>query len=131
MELGCDGVHVRADRQNVKSLRRALGEDMIVGASCGNSRHLAMTAGEADADYICFGELDERHAPPDPEVIAWWAEIMEIPCVALGGIDLDNAEEFLAAGADFLCVGMAVWNHPEGPAAAIAAFEEEIERHGG
>lgn len=131
MELGCDGVHVRADQQNVKSLRRALGEDMIVGASCGDSRHLAMLAGEADADYVCFGELDERHARPDPEVIAWWAEIMEIPCVALGGIDLDNAAEFLTAGADFLCVGTAVWEHSGGPAAAIAAFEREIERHGG
>lgn len=131
MEMGCDGVHVRADRENVKSLRRALGDDMIVGASCGNSRHLAMTAAEGDADYVCFGELDERHAQPDPEVVAWWAEIMEIPCVALGGIDLDNAGDILAAGADFLCVGMAVWDHPEGPAAAIAAFEEEIGRHGG
>ena len=130
MELGCDGVHVRADQQNVKSLRRAVGDDMIVGASCGNSKHLAMTAGEAEADYVCFGELDERHAAPDPEVVGWWAEIMEIPCVALGGITLENAEDYLAAGADFLCVGMAVWDHPKGPAAAIQAFEEQIERHG-
>lgn len=131
MELGCDGVHVRADQQNVKSLRRAVGDDMIVGASCGNSKHLAMTAGEAEADYVCFGELDERHVAPDPEVVAWWAEIMEIPCVALGGITLENAENYLTAGADFLCVGMAVWDHPEGPAAAIAGFAEQIERYGG
>lgn len=130
MEMGCDGVHIRADQENVKSLRRAVGDDMIVGASCGNSKHLAMLAGEADADYVCFGELDERHVRPDPEVIAWWADIMEVPCVALGGIDLENAEEILLAGADFLGVGEAVWGHPEGPAAAIAAFEAAVERYG-
>ncbi|MEX0922755.1 MAG: thiamine phosphate synthase [Rhodovibrionaceae bacterium] len=131
METGCDGIHVRADEQNVKALRQALGQDMILGAACGNSKHLAITAAEAGADYVCFGELDERHSPPDPEAISWWAEIMEVPCVALGGIGLEDAEELLQAGSDFLCVGMAVWNHPQGPAAAIAGFEAAIARHGG
>jgi thiamine-phosphate pyrophosphorylase len=124
VSCGADGVHLLANEQNVKSVRKALGDDMIVGAGCGNSRHLAMIAAEADADYVCFGELEVRRQAPDAEVIQWWSEIMETPCVALGGITLGSAPEMIDAGADFICVGTDIWDSPHGSQAAVAAFNE-------
>lgn len=124
VSCGCDGVHLLANEQNVRSVRTALGEDMIVGAGCGASRHLAMIAAETGADYVCFGELEVRRQSPDAELIQWWAELMETPCVALGGITMASAPELVEAGADFLCVGTAVWDAPEGSKAAVKAFNQ-------
>ncbi len=117
----CDGVHMEARPASLRAVRRALGEDAILGADCGESRHMAMVAGELGCDYVCF---DARAL----DTIAWWAEMMEVPCVAWGGIDLQRAPELLEAGADFLAVGRAVWDHPEGPAAAVAAFNALMSR---
>lgn len=111
----CDGVHLEARPASLRAVRRAMGEDAILGADCGDSRHLAMVAGELGCDYVCF---DARAL----ETIAWWAEMMEVPCVAWGHIDLEGAPALVEAGADFLAVGRAVWDHPDGPKAAVAAF---------
>jgi len=117
LETQCDGVHVPANPGALKALRQALGEDMILGADCDSSRHLAMLAGEIGADYVF---LDSR----DPELIAWWAELMEVPCVAHGGLDLESAPGLIAAGADFLAPDTAIWRHPKGPKAAVKAFNK-------
>lgn len=111
----CDGVHLEARPASLRSVRLAMGEDAILGADCGDSRHLAMVAGELGSDYVCF---DSRAL----DTIAWWAEMMELPCVAWGHIDLENAPALIEAGADFLAVGRAVWEHPQGPKAAVEAF---------
>ena len=124
VSCGCDGVHLLTNEQNVRSVRTALGDDMIVGAGCGASRHLAMIAAEAGADYVCFGELEVRRQSPDIEVIQWWSELMEVPSVALGGITEASAPEIVDAGADFLCVGTAVWDAPQGAKAAVASFNK-------
>jgi thiamine-phosphate pyrophosphorylase len=118
----CDGVHMEARPASLRAVRRALGEDAILGAECGDSRHLAMVAGELGCDYVSF---DARAL----ETIAWWAEMMEVPCVAWGHIDLESAPEAIRAGADFLAVGRAVWNHPDGPGAAVAAFDRLFAAH--
>lgn len=114
-ELGCDGVQVPAGAQELRSARRILGSDRIVGADCGASRHLAMVAGEQDCDFVAFKaqELD---------ALAWWAELMEIPCIACGDVTLGTAPAIVATGVEFLAADRAVWDHPEGPQAAVAAF---------
>ncbi len=119
---GCDGVHLVADKRKITAVRRALGTDAIVGAAAGHSRHEGMEAGEAGADYIAFGLFDPAPEPPAVELLEWWQEMMEPPCVALGGVTLENAAALAAAGADFLALRNALWNHPQGPAKAAKLF---------
>jgi thiamine-phosphate pyrophosphorylase len=107
--------------------RATVGADRIVGVTCHDSRHLAMEAAEAGADYVAFGAFyptSTKEAPTsaDIELLSWWTELMEVPVVAIGGITLDNAAPLIEAGADFLAVSAGVWNHSEGPAAAVASF---------
>ncbi len=126
-ETGCDGVHVGQDDSPYAQARDAVGPNAIVGVTCHNSRHLAMTAGEQGADYVAFGAFhptdtkDVLHQA-DPEILSWWSGLMEIPCVAIGGITLANAAPLVEAGADFLAVSAGVWNHAEGAAAAVQGF---------
>lgn len=128
---GCDGVHLdAADPGAIKRARKLLGQDGIIGVSCGASRHDAMLAAEAGADYVSFGpiyrtETKDRNADPAAmETLIWWAEMMEVPCVAVGGITPDNAGPALRAGADFLAVVSAAWDHPDGLAAGTASFAD-------
>jgi thiamine-phosphate pyrophosphorylase len=126
-ETGCDGVHIDPGRESFAAAREAVGSGGIVGVGCRASRHAAMTAAEQGADYVSFGAfypsstvVTDRLA--DPELLSWWAEMMLIPVVAVGGITVDNAAPMIAAGADFLAVSAGVWRHAQGPAAAVAAF---------
>ncbi len=98
-----------------------------IGVTCHDSRHLAMEAGEAGADYVAFGAFyptstKETKHRPEPSILGWWSTLFEIPCVAIGGITPDNAAPLIAAGADFLAVSGAVWNAPEGEAEAVRRF---------
>jgi thiamine-phosphate pyrophosphorylase len=125
--LGCDGVHIGQQDGTVKAARAVMGKDRTVGVTCHDSRHLAMTAGEAGADYVAFGAFfptTTKDAPTqaDVSILTWWTELFELPCVAIGGITVDNAAPLVEAGADFLAVSAGVWNHADGPAAAVAAF---------
>ena len=130
-ESGCDGAHVGADDMDVAAARRLLGPDLTLGASCYASRDRAMAAGEAGADYVAFGAFfptitKEAPARAAPEILAWWAELMELPAVAIGGINAENCAPLVAAGADFLAVISAVWGHPAGPAAGVRALNAAI-----
>lgn len=125
--LGCDGVHVGQGDVPAKQARAAIGPNRMLGVTCHNSRHLAMQAGEAGADYVAFGAFyptSTKDAPTraDPEILDWWSDLFELPCVAIGGITVDNARPLIEAGADFLAVSSGVWSHVDGPAAAIIAF---------
>ncbi|MNS31275.1 Thiamine-phosphate synthase [compost metagenome] len=129
---GCDGVHVGQDDAPVAEARRIMGPDAMIGATCHDSRHLAMEAAEAGADYVAFGAFfptDTKETTHRPELIELtiWQETMETPCVAIGGITVDNAAQVAAAGADFVAVSAGVWSHPEGPAAAVRAFTAVLE----
>ncbi|MBX9859275.1 MAG: thiamine phosphate synthase [Sphingomonas sp.] len=124
--LGADGVHLGQSDGDPREARLALGPSVQIGVTCHASRHLAMEAGEAGADYVAFGafyptttKAVEHHA--DPVLLSWWSTVFELPCVAIGGITPVNAAPLVAAGADFLAVSGAVWGADEG--AAIAAFE--------
>ncbi|MBK8197403.1 MAG: thiamine phosphate synthase [Acidobacteria bacterium] len=126
-ELGADGVHLGWDDMPVKTARKLLGPDAIVGATAKNSYHKAMQAGEDGADYVAFGAFyptstKAQTVPADPELLQIWQAAMVIPCVAIGGITPANAAPLVTAGADFLAVSAAIWNHAEGPAAAVRAF---------
>lgn len=126
-ELGCDGVHIGQQDGTVKAARAVMGKDRTVGVTCHDSRHLAMVAGEAGADYVAFGAFfptGTKDAPTraEPDILTWWTELFELPCVAIGGITVDNARPLIDAGADFLAVSGGVWTHPDGPAAAVKAF---------
>ncbi len=130
-ETGCDGVHVGQQDTPYAEARRIMGADRIVGVTCHASRDLAMEAAEAGADYVAFGAFFPTTTKvsghrADIEILRWWSEIMTVPCVAIGGITPQNCGPLVAAGADFLAVVSAVWNAPDGPAAAVKAFEKAI-----
>lgn len=129
-KLGCDGAHLGQGDGDHTEARRLL-EGRILGITCHASRHLAMEAGELGADYIAFGaffptESKDTSHRATPEVIAWWHEMFEIPSVAIGGITASNCSPLVHAGADFLAVIGAVWNHPQGPAEGVRAMNSAI-----
>jgi thiamine-phosphate pyrophosphorylase len=130
---GCDGVHVGQQDAPYAEARRLLGAERIVGVTCHDSRHLAMEAAEQGADYVAFGAFYPTTTKPSkyrpaPELLEWWSEMMTVPCVAIGGITPENCPPLVRAGADFLAVVTAVWNHPDGPGAAVVAFNDAIDR---
>ncbi len=132
-KLDADGVHVGQDDASYAAARAAMGADRIVGVTCHDSRHLAMEAAEAGADYVAFGafyptDTKEAKTRAEPEILEIWQETMETPCVAIGGITVENAEPLVAAGADFLAVSAGVWRHADGPRAAVAAFNALFDR---
>ena len=133
-ELGCDGVHIGQQDMPYKQARALLGPEAIIGVTCHASRHLAMLAGDAGADYVAFGaffdtQTKDTTAQATPDILTWWQEVMEPPCVAIGGITPENGAELTMAGADFLAVSSGVWDHRDGPVAAMRAFDEIFARH--
>jgi len=127
--LGADGVHLGQGDGEVREAREALGREAQIGVTCHASRHLAMEAGEAGADYVAFGsffpsETKASEHRPETELLEWWSGLFEIPCVAIGGITPGNCAPLVRAGADFLAVSGAIWQGDE--AAAVRAFHEAI-----
>jgi thiamine-phosphate pyrophosphorylase len=128
-ELGADGVHIGQDDASYAEARLAMGPDRIVGVTCHDSRHLAIEASEAGADYVAFGaffptQTKEPKSHADIELLTWWSELMVVPVVAIGGITVENAKPLVEAGADFVAVSAGVWEYREGPAAAVVAFNQ-------
>jgi len=128
-ETGCGGVHIGQEDVKYDAARAAVGDNRVVGVTCHDSKHLAMVAGEKKADYVAFGaffptQTKDARYHAEPELLAWWSEMMIVPVVAIGGITIDNCPPLVAAGADFLAVVSAVWDHPDGPATAVIAFNK-------
>jgi thiamine-phosphate pyrophosphorylase len=131
VQTGCDGAHVGADDMAPADARKILGKKLQLGVSCYDSRDLALRAGEADADYVAFGaffpsDTKATGFQADVDLLGWWAEIMQLPVVAIGGITAENCAPLVRAGANFLAVISAVWNFPEGPAAGVRAMNAAI-----
>ena len=128
--IGADGVHLGQSDGDPAEARQRLGREAQIGVTCHASRHLAMEAGEAGADYVAFGaffptttkKVEHR---AEPEILSWWQSLFELPCVAIGGITPANCGPLVKAGADFLAVSAAVWNGDE--AAAVKAFHKAME----
>jgi thiamine-phosphate pyrophosphorylase len=140
---GADGVHVGQEDAPLREARRTLGPEATIGVTVHASRHLAMEAAEAGADYVAFGAFFDTatKTPParaHPSILSWWQQVMEVPCVAIGGITVDTAGALVRAGADFLAVSAGVWQYPDGPVVAVerlaqactAPFEPENEPAG-
>jgi thiamine-phosphate pyrophosphorylase len=130
-KFGCDGVHIGQSDGTLKDARKILGPDAMIGVTCHDSRHLAMEASEGGADYVAFGafyptQTKQTDYQADLEDLTIWQESMTTHCVAIGGIRVDNCDPIITAGADFIAVCGGVWNHPEGPAAAVAAFNQKF-----
>ena len=130
--IGADGVHLGAMDMQVKEARKRLGKRPVIGATAKNSRHVAMEAGEQGADYVAFGaffpsETKADTVPAETELLTWWQAVMELPCVAIGGITPQRAKALSLAGAAFLAASSAVWAHPDGPAAAVRAFNAALD----
>jgi thiamine-phosphate pyrophosphorylase len=128
---GCDGAHVGQTDTPARDARRILGPDRMLGVTCHGSRDLAMQAGENGADYVAFGAFFQSKTKEvgeliDPEILTWWSDLMEPPCVAIGGIDAANCGPLVRAGADFLAVVSAVWSHPAGPAQGVMLLNKAI-----
>lgn len=131
--VGADGVHLGQGDGDPREARALLGANAQIGVTCHDSRHLAMEAGEAGADYVAFGAFyptatKETHHRPEPEILAWWSGLFELPCVAIGGITPANAPPLIEAGADFIAVCSAVWGDSRGPAAAVEEFAAVLGR---
>jgi thiamine-phosphate pyrophosphorylase len=131
--LGADGVHIGQEDADYASARAAMGSAGIVGVTCHDSKHLAYEAAEQGADYVAFGAFfptatKEPKTRADVELLRDWSLSMTVPCVAIGGITVENCAPLVEAGADFLAVVNGVWSFPAGPAAAVAAFNEIFAR---
>ena len=129
-EMDCDGVHLGQSDGDHAGARMLL-PGKILGITCHDSRHLAMKAGEMGADYVAFGAFfptTTKEASHRAEIglLEWWADVFTVPSVAIGGITAANCAPLVEAGADFLAVVGAVWNHPEGPAAGVRAMNAAI-----
>lgn len=126
--IKADGVHLGQGDMELAEARLILGDDVQIGITCHDSRHLAMEAGEGGADYVAFGAFFPTQTKAvshqaDIEILQKWSAIMEVPCVAIGGITPSNAKALIEAGADFIAVSGGVWNDPKGPDHAVKAFD--------
>jgi len=130
--LKLDGVHIGQADMSLSAARAHLGPSAMIGVTCHNSRHLAMEASEGGADYVAFGaffETDTKQTPyrADPEILSIWQETMQTPCVAIGGINAQNAGLLAQAGADFVAVSSFVFGHNAGISAGLALLCQSLE----
>lgn len=113
-KLGLDGVHMPDGGQSLRTLRKTLGEDSVIGQFCGASRHDGMAAGEAGADYISFGPINPTAlgdgTVAEDDLFAWWSEMIEVPVVAEGGMSVDRIRA-LADKVDFFAMGPEAWQN--------------------
>jgi len=128
-EVGADGTHIGADDIGYKEARRLVGKKGIVGISCYNSKHTALVGAEAGADYIAFGAFfptttKTPRTRAELELLTWWQQTTTVPCVAIGGITVNNCTPIISAGADFIAVISGVWDHSDGPSAALVRFDK-------
>ncbi|WP_310476423.1 thiamine phosphate synthase [Sandarakinorhabdus sp.] len=128
---GADGVHLGQGDGSIVEARALLGREAQIGRTCHDSRHLAMEAGEAGADYVAFGAFYDTttkpsHYRPTPDILGWWTTLSQVPCVAIGGIFPHNAAPLVDAGADFIAVVRAVWDHEGGSGAGVKAFGDVL-----
>jgi len=131
LEVGASGVHVGIDDKKISQIRQNSPKNFVIGASCYDSKHLAMEAGEQGADYISFGAFFETQTKisrgkPTVEILNWASEILNLPIVAIGGINDKNCGELVKNGADFLAVISYVWQHPKGVEVAIKNLHQQL-----
>ena len=130
---GCDGVHIGQSDMAYGAARKLMGDEAIIGVTCHDNKHLAMEAGEAGADYVAFGAFYETQTKTttthaDTDILQFWQDFVELPCVAIGGITPENAAPMVEAGADFIAASSGVWRHADGPQEAVRQFNALFDR---
>lgn len=115
--LGCDGLHLPGDERLIAAARAVLPADAIIGVACGTSRHQAMLAGEAGADYVAFAGASEAVA----DILVWWQELFEVPCVAWHVDDPALLDELLRLPAEFIAPAPVLWDDADVIARLAAA----------
>jgi len=133
-QTGCDGVHIGQNDEKYEKTREIVGPDAIIGVTCHNMRHLAIEAAAKGANYVAFGSFfptktKETNNQTKPEILEIWSTMTTVPCVAIGGITHENCPILIQAGANFLAVVSAIWEHKSGPGAAVKAFNEIISQN--
>jgi thiamine-phosphate pyrophosphorylase len=131
IEISASGVHVGIDDKKISQIRQNSPKNFVIGASCYDSKHLAMEACEQGADYISFGAFFETktkisRGKPTFEILNWASEILNFPIVAIGGINDKNCGELIKNGADFLAVISYVWQHPKGVEIALKNLHQQL-----
>ncbi len=126
--LGLDGVHLSDAARSVRHARKTLGEDAIIGSFCAGSRHDGMSAGEAGADYVAFGPVQpsalDDGSYAEMELFEWWSQVIEVPCVAEGQLDVEMIRK-LAPMTDFFGIGDEIWQHDD-PVVALKTLWAEV-----
>ena len=121
---GLDGVHLLDGARSVRDVRKTLGADAVVGAFCGTTRHDGMTAGESGADYVAFGPAGTSGlgtgAQAEKELFEWWSQMIEVPVVAEGALDIETIKS-LTPHTDFFAIGDEIWSKDD-PSAALGAL---------
>ena len=130
LEVGASGVHVGIDDQKISKIREIAPKNFVIGASCYDSRHLAMEAGDQGANYISFGaffetQTKEPRAKASPEIISWANEMLNLPIVAIGGINAQNCKILVENGVDFIAVISYIWQHKDGVETAIKNLQRQ------
>ncbi len=128
--LGLDGVHLLDGAKQIREARKVLGKDGIIGAYCGSSRHVGMSAAEMTADYVAFGPITADPLLGDGvkaelDLFQWWSDMIEVPVVAEGGLSLESVAQLVHC-ADFICLGDEIWKHSDGAVAALKAFAARL-----
>lgn len=128
LDQGFSGVHLGEGDGLISSVRKKAPQNFVIGASCYNSRHLAIEAAENEANYVAFGAFfptttKEAKTKAEPEILSWANEILNVPCVAIGGINADNASQVKSA--DFIAVISAIWSDVD-EVAAIQKLHKAI-----
>ena len=128
-----DGVHIGQEDASYEAARNHLGPDKVIGVTCHDSRDLAITAAENGANYIAFGAFYETGTKTPKtratlDILEWANDLLLVPSVAIGGITPANCPPLVRAGADFLAVVSAVWEHEDGPKSGVTAFNQAIAR---
>lgn len=126
-DFAVDGIHLGEADSPVKAVRKEFGEDLIIGASCYNSKHLAMTAGESGASYVAFGafyptQTKITNQAADIEILKWCGSYINLSCCAIGGINHQNVSDFKGSNVDFICAISAIWQNPAGPVKAVSSL---------
>jgi thiamine-phosphate pyrophosphorylase len=131
LKIGADGVHIGSEDGIVAEIRKKAPQNFIIGSSCYDSKHRVITAAEEGADYVSLGAFFEsktKKSPgkPDLEILKWCDDFINVPVVAIGGIDASNCDVLVKSGADFLAIISYVWQHPNGVEIAINSLEKAI-----
>lgn len=136
LEISADGVHLGVEDGSIKIAReksQKLNPKFLIGASCYDSKHLVMEAGEQGADYVSFGaffssKTKQSRGKPTTEIIKWCNEFVNLPITAIGGINDKNCAPLVKAGADFLAVISYVWDNPNGASEALKKLDAAIKK---